>query len=403
VTTPIDISRTVADRSGESLVAVRAEVARRAAAGDPVVDLTGEGPRRAFPRTVTDAAARVWRTAGHVQPEPTGGLEVRAAIARHLSLLSGGRPVNADHLVLAPSSQMNAFAAGLALVESGDHVVVPTPAPSSWAFSLRLARAVTVPVPGDPEWSLKISVDDVARVSDARTAGLVLQSPANPTGAVYTRSELKALLEWAASRDLWVIADESYRSYHYGSGPAPSVLDLPDDLLRRTVVLTDIGSPADGLGVSASLAMQPVARAQARVLAWLGGSVPPAADVAVRSLLVDERRARERDAAAETMRRSRDAAVEFLRVRLPGVEFIDPLGGLFLFFRIEGAVAAELEHADRFCEALLASSGVALAPGTAFGDHRWVRLTFAVPERQLDQGLRQLEEFVHANALETTP
>ena len=97
----------------------------------------------------------------------------------------------------------------------------------------------------------------------------------------------------------------------------------------------------------------------------------------------------------------RDLAVEFLRVRLPGMEFIDPLGGLFLFFRIDGAVDSGLGHADRFCDALLASEGVALAPGTAFGDHRWVRLTFAVPERQLERGLGRLEQFVLANALET--
>jgi aspartate aminotransferase len=345
---------------------------------------------------------REWRTASDLRRDPTGSLDVRAAIARHLSLLSGGRPVNADHVILTPSPGVTAFASCVALFESGDHVGVASPAPSSWDFFLRLARAVAVPVPGDPEWSLKISVDDVARVSDARTAGLVLHSPANPTGAVYTRSELKALLEWAVSRDVWVIADETYRPYHYGSGPAPSVLDLPDELLRRTVVVTAVGSPGDGLGAGVSLAPQAVAQAQARVQSWLGGSVPPANQAAVLSLLTNDRHAAERDGSAEGMRRKRDAAVEFLRMRLPGVEFIDPLGGLFVFVRIEGAVLPELEHADRFCEALLSSTGVALAPGTAFGDHRWVRLTFAVPDRQLDQGLSRLEEFVHANALETT-
>jgi aspartate/methionine/tyrosine aminotransferase len=180
------------------------------------------------------------------------------------------------------------------------------------------------------------------------------------------------------------------------------VLDLPDELLRRTVVVTAVGSPGDGLGAGVSLAPQAVAQAQARVQSWLGGSVPPANQAAVLSLLTNDRHAAERDGSAEGMRRKRDAAVEFLRVRLPGVEFIDPLGGLFVFVRIEGAVLPELEHADRFCEALLSSTGVALAPGTAFGDHRWVRLTFAVPDRQLDQGLSRLEEFVHANALETT-
>ena len=400
---PLRLSRTVAGGAGQGLAALRAEVARRVAAGDDIIDLGVDGPLRMHPRGVIDTAAKSWRTVGRAGHDPQGSLELRAAVARHWSLLSGGRPVNADHVVVAPTPALSGFAACVALFESGDHVAVASPMPSCWEFFLRVARATPVAVPGDPEWSMKISVADVERVSDARMAGLVLHSPANPTGAVYTRSELKALLEWAAARDIWVIADESLRPYHFGSGPAPSVLDLPDELIRRTVMVSAVGAVVSGLGVGASLAPLAVAQAQARVLGWLAGSVPLATQAAALALLTDDRHAGELDGSAEGMRRKRDVAVEFLRVRLPGMEFIDPLGGLFLFLRIDGAVAGALTHADRFCEELLASAGVALAPGTAFGDHRWVRLTFGVPERQLERGLGRFEEFVLANALETRP
>lgn len=400
---PLRLSRTVADGTGRGLAALRAEVARRIMAGDDITDLSGDGPLRMHPRGLVDTVAKSWRSVGRIGHDPQGCLELRAALARHWSLLSGGRPVNADHVVVSPTPGLSAFAACVALFESGDHVALASPMPSSWEFFLRVARAIPVPVPGDPEWSLKISVADIERVADARMTGLVLHSPANPTGAVYARSELKALLEWAAARDIWVIADESLRPYHFGSGPAPSVLDLPDELLRRTVVVNAVGTVASGLGVGASLAPRTVAQAQARVLEWLTGPVPSATQAGALALLTDERHAGELDGTAEGMRRKRDAAVEFLRKRLPGVEFIDPLGGLFVFVRIEGAVAGALAHADRFCEELLASAGVALAPGTAFGDHRWVRLTFGVPERQLERGLGRFEEFVLANALETRP
>ena len=397
---PLRLSRVVADGAGAGLAGVRAEVARRVAAGDDITDLSGDGPLRMHPRGVIDTTAKAWRTVERAGRDPRGSLELRAAVARHWSLLSGGRPVNADHVVVAPTPAFGAFAACMALFESGDHVAVASPMPSSWEFFLRVARATPVPVPGDPEWSLKISVADVERVSDARMAGLVLHSPANPTGAVYTRSELKALLEWTTARNIWVIADESLRPYHFGSGPAPSVLDLPDELLRRTVVVGAVGTVLSGLGVGASLAPLSVAQAQARVLGWMAGQVPPPIQEAALALLTDDRHAGELDGSAEGMRRKRDVAVEFLRVRVPGMEFIDPLGGLFLFFRIDGVVSGALAHADRFCEDLLASAGVALAPGTAFGDHRWVRLTFSVPERQLERGLGRIEEFVLANALE---
>ena len=92
-------------------------------------------------------------------------------------------------------------------------------------------------MPGDIEWGLKVSVRDLDAAYSKSVKGLILCSPCNPTGAVYTLAELKAIAEWAHKHQVWIISDEIYRRINYGPGPAASMLDLPDELLERTVLI----------------------------------------------------------------------------------------------------------------------------------------------------------------------
>jgi len=396
--TPVPkLSRNVSALKEEPLAALRLELDRRAGIGDDVVDLAFGGRDGDTPRPVIDAAARALAHGEPRRQDGRGMLELRAAGAHRWSLLSGGRPVNADNVVVSASASAGCFAACFALFEQGDFVLVPTPAPPAYAAMVRLARATPVTVPGDVEWSLKISVEDLLRVSDARTAGLVLGSPVDPTGAVYTRTELKALLEWARARGLWVLADETYRGSHFGSGPAPSVLDLPDELLERTVVVTELGAEFPGWRAGLTLAPADVARVLARMQDAVLGAVPYAMQAGVTAALTDPRVQRDIERSGELLWYRRDTAVRYFREQLPGVEFIEPLGGPHLFFRIEAVAGGPDVDAERFCRDLLDAQGVALVPGGVFGDGRWVRLTYAVTERDLQRGLERLAQFVHAH------
>jgi aspartate aminotransferase len=391
------LSRNVSALKDEPLEALRWELERRVGVGDDVVDLAFRGPTGDVPRPVIDAAAKALTQGEPRREDGRGMLELRVAAAHRWSLLSGGRPVNADHVVVSAGSGAGCVAACFSLFEQGDFVLVPTPAPPAYTAMVRLARATPVPVLGDVEWSLKISVEDLLRASDARTAGLVLGSPVDPTGAVYTRPELKALLEWARGRDLWVVVDETHRASHFGSGPAPSVLDLPDELLARTVVVTELGAGHPGWRVGVTLAPAEVARVLARLQEAALGPVPYVTQAGVTAALSDSRASREIERAAELLWYRRDTAVRYFREHLPGVEFIEPLGGPHLFFRVEAVAEGPEVLADRFCRDLLDAKAVALVPGGVFGDDRWVRLTYAVPERDLQRGLECLAQFVHAH------
>jgi aspartate aminotransferase len=213
-------------KPSETLAIAQAAQQRRAG-GDDVIDLSAGEPDFDTPRIVADAGIRAIQQGKTHYPPNAGLLELRAAAARHFSLLSAGRPVNADHLVVSTGAKQSLFNACFTLFGSGDKVLVPQPYWVSYPQMVRFSRAEPIYVPGAAEWSLKVGVEDLEKARDSLTRGLILCSPCNPTGAVYTRAELKAIAAWARKHEIWVIADEIYRRIHYGPGPAPSVLARP--------------------------------------------------------------------------------------------------------------------------------------------------------------------------------
>src|SRR5258708_6152314 len=173
--------------------------------------------------------------------------------------MSEGLSPNLQHLEPSPTIAISQEAkrrqaAGADVIDLG------AGGPDSQSVDLTGARPVLVP--GDPEWGVKVSVRELARMLPAAT-GLLLCSPCNPTGSVYTHAELKAIAQWARERKVWVITDEIYRRIHYGTGPAPSFLDLPDELLTRVVVIYGVSKAyaMTGWRIGLALAPAPVANA----------------------------------------------------------------------------------------------------------------------------------------------
>lgn len=376
------------------------EAYRRRAAGEDILDLASGEPDFVTPRVPVDAGIKAVQQRKTGAAAGAGILDLRAAAARHLSLLSGGRPVNADNILVSNSEQQAMFNACFTLFDVGDEVLVPSPCEPSYPDLVRLARAKPVSVAGHMEWSLKVGIAELDSASNAQTRGLILSSPVNPTGAVYTQSELRVILGWAVERGLWVVCDEIARRIHFGSAPAPSVLDLPDELLERTVLVSGTG-PAyamTGFGVGLALAPRPVIEWMTVLQIHAAGAASHPAQWAATAALSDERVEQDLDRMVRTLRARRDLVVEHFRHHMPGMEFVEPLGGYHFFFRVDSCFGENVTSASAFCERILSDHGVALVPGAAFGDDRWVRLSYAVPDRTLAEALARISEF--AGALE---
>ncbi len=377
-------------------LAISQAAQQKRATGEDVIDLSAGEPDFDTPRLVAEAGIRAIQQGKTHYPPNQGLLELRAAAARHFSLLSGGRPVNADNLVVSTGAKQSLFNAVFSLFGPTDRVLVPAPYWVSYPQMIRFARAEPVVVPGAVEWSLKVGVEDLERARDSLTRGVLLCSPCNPTGAVYTKAELRAIAEWAHRHEVWLIADEIYRRIHYGPGPAPSVLDLPDELLDRVVMVSGASKAyaMTGWRIGLALAPQPVAKAMAGVQSHTTSGASHMSQWAAVAAFGDDRLEQEVARMVDAFRARRDLVESYFRKHLPGVEFVDPVGAFYFFFRVDHLFSRDLTSAAQFCALLIEREGVALVPGDAFGDPRWVRLSYAASETSLQSALERMGRFM---------
>lgn len=381
-------SRNVASIRESATIAVSARARQLRAAGRPIIDLGAGEPDAPTPAFICEAAAEAVAQGATRYTPVEGILPLREAIAAEAAARTGGRlPVGAADVAVSTGTKQALFNAMFALFGEGDEILVPTPGWTSYYEIAGLARAAAVPVAGDPARSLKVSPDALERASTTRTRGLVLNSPCNPTGAVYSPSELRALLDLARDRGWWVISDEIYRRIAYDA-PAASALEVaaPDD---RLVVVDGVAKAyaMTGWRIGWSIAPEKVTRS---ILALQSHTTSNATTVSQHAALAALTRREESEAAiagmVETLKSRRDAAMAILREA--GATFIEPQGAFYLFVRVPDG--EDPSPGSAFATRLLEERDVAVVPGAAFGTPEWIRISFAAPTEQVEEGVRRV-------------
>jgi aspartate aminotransferase len=406
---PDPLSLNVQHLKPSETLAISNETRRRRALGEDVYDLSVGEPDFDTPAPAAQAGIQAIQRGMTRYPPNAGIPELRTAVARQLSQLSGGRPVDADRILISSGSKQSLFNACFTLFGAHDRVLIPSPAWVSYPQIVHLTRAEPILVPGDVEWGLKVSVRDLDRAYSKLTRGLILCSPCNPTGAVYTLAELRAIAEWARKHDVWIISDEIYRRINYGPGPAPSLLDLPDDLLERTVIIAGASKAyaMTGWRIGASYAPTHVFKAMSALQTHTTTGASHPAQWAAAAAFTDERVEQDVVRMVAAFRQRRDYIVERFRSEAPGVEFVEPHGAFYFFFRVDGIRDGTPLTGTGFCDQLMREEGVALVPGAAFGDDRWVRLSYSVSDRELatalDRVLRLIDRLASIPAGDTRP
>lgn len=406
---PDPLSLNVQHLKPSETLAISNETRRRRALGEDVYDLSVGEPDFDTPAPAAQAGIQAIQRGMTRYPPNAGIPELRTAVARQLSQLSGGRAVDADRILISSGSKQSLFNACFTLFGPHDRVLIPSPAWVSYPQIVHLTRAEPILVPGDVEWGLKVSVRDLDRAYSKLTRGLILCSPCNPTGAVYTLAELRAIAEWARKHDVWIISDEIYRRINYGPGPAPSLLDLPDELLERTVIIAGASKAyaMTGWRIGAAYAPTHVFKAMSALQGHTTTGASHPAQWAAAAAFTDERVEQDVVRMVAAFRQRRDYIVERFRSEAPGVEFVEPHGAFYFFFRVDGIRDGAPLTGTGFCDQLMREEGVALVPGAAFGDDRWVRLTYSVSDRELatamDRVLRLIDRLASIPAGEAKP
>ena len=382
-------SANVARLQESATLAVAARARELRAAGHPVLDLGAGEPDFDTPAFIRAAAAAALEQGATRYTATEGIPPLRRAIADEANRRALVATVAPDEVVVSTGSKQALFNACFALFGPGDEVLVPVPGWVSYFEMIMLARADAVPVMGDPASGLKVTADDLARSSTPRTRGVILNSPTNPTGAVYSADELRAILALADARGWWVIADEIYRRIAYPS-PAPSVLDVVES--RERLVLVD--------GVAKAFAMtgwrlgwSVAPRAVSATMAALQSHVTSnAAAVSQHAALAALTRAEEADAAVSAMVRAfgerRDAAVRLLDQG--GVRYVRPDGAFYLYLNVAAAAPGAPDPGAAIARRLLDEHLVAVVPGSAFGTPDWIRVSYSAGLEQVRAGIERI-------------
>ncbi len=350
------------------------------AGGADVVSLSVGEPDFATPEPVV-AAGTAAIDAGHTGYTPAKGVpELRSAIADYLRGM--GLDYDAEDTIVTPGAKHALYEAVHALVDDGDEVVLLDPAWVSYEAMVRLAGGTTtrVQLPA-PEFRLEPALDDLAAAVSDDTALVVVNSPNNPSGAVYSDAALRGLRDLAVDHDVTVVSDEIYREIAYGVEPTP-LATLPD-MRERTVTVNGFSKAyaMTGWRLGYLAAPEAVVSEAGKVHSH---SVTCATNFVQRAGVAALREAG--DATTEmaaAFERRRDLLVDLLADA--GVDVPAPEGAFYVLVPVD-------EDDQSWCERALEETHVATVPGSAFGAPGYARVSYANSDDRIREGVARLVE-----------
>ena len=379
-------------------MAVSTLAKRLRAEGRDIIDLSAGEPDFGTPDWISEAGIEGIRS-GSTRYTPVSGIpELRRAIAGYLESVAG-KPVDWEGVVVGAGAKQALFNAAFTLFGPGDEVLLGAPYWTSYPQMVALARAEPIPAAGDPNRNFLLTRADLEAVCTERTRGLILCSPSNPTGAVYTLEELREIAEWAKEKDIVLIADEIYRAIYFGDDRpfAPSILQLPEESLGPYVLIDGASKcfAMTGWRIGFSYTKVKLAKKLAASQSHATSNAATPSQMAALSAFSDPSRALEatREMAAQ-FRQRRDRVVQLMSELLPQLSFVEPMGAFYLFIRVDALFREGVSDSTALCSWLLEESGVAMVPGVAFGDDRFVRVSFATSEELMESALRRVAEVV---------
>ena len=377
---------------GSATLAIAAKTRELRAQGREVIDLgIGEPDFRTPDFAAAAGIASIEQGFTHYTPVP-GIPQLRMAIADRLKR-DTGYATSAEGVVVSNGAKQALFNACFVLFGPGDQVLIPIPYWTSYPALVRLARAEPRYVQSSYESNFKISAAELDAAYSPNVRGLILNSPSNPAGTVYSRDELGAIVRWAAERNVWVISDEIYERICFTGERAASVLDLDAPLLERIVVVGGASKEfaMTGWRLGYSYSSRELAKELASLQSQVTSNASSPAQYAALAAYEDEPRAKEAvRAMVRVFQQRRDKVIAQLAKDLPNAHAVVPDGAFYIFFKVDAYYEGDITDSSSFCSHVLDQTGVALVPGSAFGDDRFVRMSIAASNGALAEAIKRM-------------
>ena len=395
---PERLSRRVSAITESATLAVDARAKALKAAGEPVIGFGAGEPDFPTPPHVVEAAVEAARDVKNHRYTPAAGLpELKEAIAAK-ALRDSKVEVSASQVLVTNGGKHAVYNTFEALLNPGDEVLLPAPYWTTYPEPIALAGGVSVVLPTDVESGFRVTVEQLEAARTDKTKALVFVSPSNPTGAVYPPAEVRAIGEWALKHGIWVITDEIYEHLTFGDNVFTSILAEVPGLADTCVILNGVAKTYAMTGWRVGWMIGPADLIKAATNLQ-SHSTSNVANVSQRAAIAALEGGLE---CVEEMREAfarRAILIHGLLNDIPGVTCMVPQGAFYAFPSMEGLFGRNFggvtpTTTSELCEVILDQAKVALVPGEAFDAPGYVRISFAVSDADIIEGIGRIAELV---------
>ncbi len=394
--TPIKISSRLDPIKPSITLAVTAKAAKLKAAGVDIVSFGAGEPDFDTPDHIKAAAQASLSNMVGKYTEVGGILPLRTAIAAELAKVHH-TPITADQILVSTGAKHSLYNLFMTLLDPGDEVLIPAPYWVSYPDMVMLAGGRPVIIPTSADDNFAVTAQAVADACTSRTRAIVLNNPSNPTGAVYSRTQLEALAKVVVEKDILVISDDIYRQLVYGNAQYISIASLGPEVAKRTILIDGVSKTyaMTGWRIGYTAGPQPLIAAMAKIQGQSTSNPTHISQIATLAALTGPQ-----DCVA-TMRAAFDERrIEMVRLlrEIPGVTCPEPQGAFYAFPDLSafiGKKSAEgsiLDDDVQLCDWLVEVGKVAVVPGSGFGAPGHVRLSYACSMANIHKGLARLRD-----------
>jgi aspartate aminotransferase len=391
------ISKRIAAIAESATLKVDAKAKALKAEGKDVISFAAGEPDFATPAHIVEAALEAVKDPKNHRYTPAAGLpELREAIALKTKKDSGTE-VSAAQVTVTNGGKQAVYQAFAVILDPGDEVLVPTPYWTTYPEAIKLAGGKQVDVFAGSDKDYKVTVDQLEAAYNKNTKALLMCSPSNPTGAVYTKQEILDIGNWVASKpNLWVVSDEIYQNLTYDEAYAHSITELVPELSDRTIMVNGVAKTYAMTGWRLGWMVSPLdaAKAANNLQSHLTSNVSNISQRAgIAALTGDQTPVQEMLLAFD---RRRNLAVSELN-KIPGVLTPMPKGAFYVYPDVSGLLGKSwqgvtLNSSLELADFALEKAEVAMVPGEAFGPSGYLRLSYALGDDQLLEGIQRLQK-----------
>jgi aspartate aminotransferase len=387
---PAPLSTWARNVSPSPTLAIDAKAKALLAAGEDVCGFAAGEPDFDTPDHINEACIAALK-AGKTKYAPTPGIEpLRQAIADKYAA-DYGLKVAPSQVVVSPGGKFSCYLGVLSVCSPGDEVIIPAPYWVSYPEMVKLAGATPKFVLADDSTGFRLTPAQLEAAITPKTKLLILTSPSNPTGAVYTRAEMEAIVAVAMKHNLYIMSDEIYEHLVYDGVQHVAPATFGKDVEARTIIVSGFSKPyaMTGWRLGTLVAPAPIAKAAAELQSQMSSNATTFAQYGALAALKEKEKTK---ASLQAMLVAFDRRRKFLHAELnkiPGISCLLAQGAFYLFPNISKFGMSDTE----FCSKLLEQEKVAVVPGSAFGAEGYMRLSYATSDEIIKKGVERLARF----------